>query len=243
MTKSFATLVLLLLLSLATAINWQGTGNMSQSDMNIVRGYIYNNFSLAWKYGTVISPGDSTLVNFANRFSTEMNRIFEPAWNIFVVYLTDKSNSDTVLYGYAFRDHWFWLNGVQMNDGYYVGFVIWKDYNCYAWYSFNPNSASTPLSSYNTADATGIYKTTIQPVYNAAVPNLQPGNVWDSAYKLNGAYLTNPSTSSLAFTMIASESNKAKYYARFCAKQYNYAGYLGGSSTSSWGRVMTLQMR
>ena len=60
---------------------------------------------------------------------------------------------DTVLYGYAFRQHWMWYNGytVAGSSGKYYSFVIWKDYNCVAWHSVGDSdfiadsSASAPL--------------------------------------------------------------------------------------------------
>ena len=43
-----------------------------------------------------------------------------------VVWLADPS-SDMVVYAYAFRSHWFWLN----NYGQYSqSFVVWKDFKC-----------------------------------------------------------------------------------------------------------------
>jgi hypothetical protein len=54
-----------------------------------------------------------------------------------VVYITTGTNGDSVLYGYAFRDHWMWYNGFLMDDGYYVSFIIWKDYNCITWITHN----------------------------------------------------------------------------------------------------------
>jgi hypothetical protein len=55
-----------------------------------------------------------------------------------VGYISEGSNNgDSVLYGYAFRDHWMWYNGFLMDDGHYVSFVIWKDYNCIGWITFN----------------------------------------------------------------------------------------------------------
>jgi hypothetical protein len=61
---------------------------------------------------------------------------------VVVAYIADKSNSDSVVYGYAFRDHWMWYNGFLMDDGYYVSFIIWKDYNCKGWTSINFNTIS-----------------------------------------------------------------------------------------------------
>jgi hypothetical protein len=59
---------------------------------------------------------------------------------VVVVIYEDATSSDTVVYGYAFRDHWMWYNGFVMDDGNYVSFIIWKDYNCDGWASINSNS-------------------------------------------------------------------------------------------------------
>jgi hypothetical protein len=32
-----------------------------------------------------------------------------------------------------------WYNGFLMDDGYYVTFIIWKDYNCIGWITHNDN--------------------------------------------------------------------------------------------------------
>lgn len=66
--------------------------------------------------------------------SNDLNDKWHPAWNVVIAYYPDRKNYDTVLYGYGFRDHWFWFNGVQVAIG-YVSFIIWKDYNCIKWYT------------------------------------------------------------------------------------------------------------
>ena len=75
-----------------------------------------------------------------------MNTLWNPAWNVVVVILTD-NNADTVLYGYAFRDHWMWYNGYLMADGKFVAFIIWKDYNCAKWWSYDANAVGGPTNS------------------------------------------------------------------------------------------------
>jgi hypothetical protein len=39
---------------------------------------------------------------------------------------------DSVLYGYAYNDHWYWYNGLKIGTHYYA-IIIWKDYNCDGW--------------------------------------------------------------------------------------------------------------
>jgi hypothetical protein len=59
---------------------------------------------------------------------------------VVVVYNSDGISSDSVVYGYAFRDHWMWYNGFLMDDGALVAFIIWKDYNCVTWSTINSNT-------------------------------------------------------------------------------------------------------
>lgn len=41
---------------------------------------------------------------------------------------------DTILYGYAFRNHWMWINGIPIpSSTSTLAYVIWKDYNCQRW--------------------------------------------------------------------------------------------------------------
>jgi hypothetical protein len=77
---------------------------------------------------------------------------------VVVIYLPDGTNSDSVLYGYAFRDHWMWYNGFLMDDGYYVTFIIWKDYNCITWSTIDSNSLiSNLVNSFDANTQNAIY--------------------------------------------------------------------------------------
>lgn len=68
----------------------------------------------------------------------ETTQGWDQFWNVFVV--VQDASSDTVIYGYAFRDHWLWRNNVIFGDlstgpftyptGKNIGLIIWKDYNC-----------------------------------------------------------------------------------------------------------------
>jgi hypothetical protein len=71
--------------------------------------------------------------------TTYLNDKWNKAWNVVVVYIGEMVNSDSVVYGYAFNKHWMWYNGYTMQDGYFVSFIIWKDYNCGSYYAFNSN--------------------------------------------------------------------------------------------------------
>jgi hypothetical protein len=163
---------------------------------------------------------------------------------VVVVYVTDKSNSDSVVYGYAFRDHWMWYNGYLMDDGKYVSFIIWKDYNCNGWASINSNKIATMPSS-------GI--NTFPPETNSLVYSFinswgteQSDDPWGVSVSLitqlqnfDAAFQGNDK----AYTIIVSQSYYARYFAKVCALGYiYYMGYSIGSQTF-WGKVMLLQMR
>jgi hypothetical protein len=80
-----------------------------------------------------------------------------------VVYLTALTNGDSVLYGYAFRDHWMWYNGFLMDDQHYVSFVIWKDYNCIGWITYD-----------NLVDGPSTFDVTTTNLIKTAISNFAP---------------------------------------------------------------------
>ena len=41
-----------------------------------------------------------------------------------------------LMYGYAFRGHWFWINDYGPN---HITYIVWKDYNCFEWQEYNTN--------------------------------------------------------------------------------------------------------
>jgi hypothetical protein len=89
-----------------------------------------------------------------------------------VGYISEGSNNgDSVLYGYAFRDHWMWYNGFLMDDGHYVSFIIWKDYNCITWTTHNDNAG---VQSTFDAATTDLIKTAI----GNFAPQVDKSDVW-----------------------------------------------------------------
>ena len=90
-------------------------------------------------YKEVASPTGYNLGTFAEKLSKNLETVQNWAqfWNVFVV--VQDAASDTVVYGYAFREHWLWKNNVQFPGvspaftyptGKNIGLIIWKDYNC-----------------------------------------------------------------------------------------------------------------
>jgi hypothetical protein len=114
------------------------------------------------------------LKDFVTAFSTYLNDLWDPAWNVVVIYITDKTNADSVLYGYAFRNHWMWYNGFLMDDGYYVTFIIWKDYNCVGWITHNDNiDGQSTFNSTTTA--------LIQTAITNFAPQVNQDDIWGIA--------------------------------------------------------------
>lgn len=106
-------LTVLLLLCSANAIKWQGIGNMSESNLTTIWTYINANFI----YGTFQSGRTDKIVGKISDFSSYLNGIWDPAWNVVLIYTFYGQNQDSVVYGYAFRDHWLWYNGFTAATG------------------------------------------------------------------------------------------------------------------------------
>lgn len=107
------------------ALNWQGTGNLDNSNMTEIWSYVDQNLGRENYMGT--------LNYFATGLSNNLNTKWAPAWNVVVVKIANAdSYNDVVLYGYAFKNHWMWHNGWTSSQisGQTFSFVIWKDYNC-----------------------------------------------------------------------------------------------------------------
>ena len=86
------------------AINWQGTGNLSSSNITEIWDYINSNFGR--------NNFMNTMQLLASGLSNSLNTKWAPAWNVVIVKIGNADNyNDVVLYGYAFRNHWMWYNG------------------------------------------------------------------------------------------------------------------------------------
>lgn len=126
-------LVALVLLALALPtlqLDWQSHGNMTESNMTQIRALIASN--------PVPSGAQAPEIdNVAQNVSTNLNNLWDPAWNVIIYSLN--TNVDAVVYGYAFRGHWLWFNGLPNpnNGGQYMTYIIWKDYNCIEWRFMN----------------------------------------------------------------------------------------------------------
>jgi hypothetical protein len=100
-TKGLALLVIFLtLLSTVKGDNWQGSGNITSDHLTFFWNYINANITTLAQLGS-----------FCERFSTALNLKWDPAWNVAVTLGFDVR--DSVLYGYAYNDHWYWYNGFK----------------------------------------------------------------------------------------------------------------------------------
>jgi hypothetical protein len=167
-------IAVLFLISCSNGLNWQGAGNWTTSNVTTIWNYINTNYTKSIPNSTLLSGSNTVLKDFVTAFSTYLNDLWDPAWNVVVVYITDKTNADSVLYGYGFRDHWMWYNGFLMDDGYYVTFIIWKDYNCVGWITHNDNIDGQ--STFDTATTALITSA----ITNFA-PQVDPTDIWGTA--------------------------------------------------------------
>lgn len=127
-----------------------------------------------------------------------------------------------------------------MNDGYYVTFIIWKDYNCIKWYSYDFNSLSKSSSSYSLSNAFYVYAIT-PTVISSRVSSVQT-DIWGAAMNIGNALATNSVTSPLGWTVIASQNSNVYHYGYFCAQDYAKT-FNAGSPPTPWEIVFIIQTR
>lgn len=136
------------------------------------------------------------------------------AWNVFTFTHSNPSKSDSVVYGYAFRDHWIWFNNYNDSS---ISYIIWKDYNCYGWQTVG---LGLKQSSYFSTTSTFVtsFKTKVQSLLTAT-PTLgsDPWKMtYDSVEWLNQQY------SSEAYSGVGINDEITNYNGRFC--NYNVNG-------------------
>ena len=110
--------------------------------------------------------------------SDRLNTRWNPAWNVALT-LTYYPTSDTILYGYAFRDQWMWFNALPQVSlrGRIASLVVWKDYNCQTWkYIADGDSASSAFSAFQ--------KMLIETEIGKITENDLLNDVWRVAYTM-----------------------------------------------------------
>lgn len=128
-------LVILSLASVSICANWEHTGNWTTENTTDLLLAINESIILCAEDA---SPYKYNLGKFAQKLSENLETRWHLFWNVFVVVQSEAS--DTVVYGYAFRDHWLWRNNIRFNPssgpafihptGKNIGLIIWKDFNC-----------------------------------------------------------------------------------------------------------------
>lgn len=245
MFAKFALFALLLLCG--HCINWEAYGNFTDDNITIIRGYVQNNFPFSTSTSTLTGNTDTSIADFTVRMSDYLNGLWDKAWNVVVSLNSDQvhPNLDTIMYGYGFRKHWIWINGYKTSDGTTFGIVVWKDYNCHGWFTFNGNS---PSQETNTFTGTAKDNVVSQHITFKSLGAAVRGDIWETARRLSNTLTTSGSDFSgddKAFTIIATESNFYTFYGRFCAKAYYFypTGLIGDLMSGIFGIDLFLQMR
>lgn len=118
-------LLLLALTAPALSRDWQGTGNMTQDNMTEIQNTIN-------VYPITSSTAPLDIFVISKNISMHLNSLWAPAWNVVIVF--GGAAYDTVVYGYAFHNHWMWINGVtRPGSAGKLAYIIWKDFNCQVW--------------------------------------------------------------------------------------------------------------
>ncbi len=130
--------VILSLASVGFCTNWESSGNWTTANTTEITAAI--GVAMQKSVEATAQTGYN-LGTFAQELSTDLEKKWDQFWNVFVV--VQAAASDTVVYGYAFKDHWLWKNNVQFTGytpplsppfnyltGKNIGLIIWKDYNC-----------------------------------------------------------------------------------------------------------------
>jgi hypothetical protein len=225
--------VVITLLSCVGATAWQGTGNMSSSNLTEIWSYINSTIST---YAVVKDNNYfPDLTPFSVALSTHLESLWSPAWN--VVTINSPPYSDTVVYGYAFNEHWMWYNSYEVN-GFNLNFVIWKDYNCQNWQKVGEGNAFASgftSSSFNDDLSSVVSQFTDRTV-----------NIWKSASSFLTKLAATPSLSgNKAYSIVMSQDNDSTYfYGRVCMVSNNYLyTSLTDSQENSWGTYLFFQTR
>lgn len=207
-TQRLNFLLMLLVLIVPTAATniwkaWQGTGNMTESNMTEIKNLIKNNAVVS---ADSIDPFNTAL----QAISTRLNTIWEPAWNVVLVLNT--IGNDAVLYGYAFKNHWLWINGVAIpgEDVSVLSYVIWKDYNCHGWRTILPTEELN--STFTGTQQTAILSATFPKVYT---------DVWGAAFAFVEFLNVQPSLSSGAYSVVMNQDTGTYFIARICVVNKN----------------------
>lgn len=125
---------------------------------------------------------------------------------------------DTILYGYAFRNHWMWFNNYRLiADG--IDFVVWKDYNCQAYQKVGTIEYDSQVySGFSTTQKQAIVSTLS--VYTATSIN----DIWGTTYLYMNT-LTNTAAfkdDGHAYSIVATQAYSSFMHGYVCLVGNNY---------------------
>lgn len=176
-------------------------------------------------------PTSSRLIeydNVAQNISNHLNTIWDPAWNVMIFNL--HYNVDAVVYGYAFRNHWLWFNGVPHpeNSSLFMSYIIWKDYNCFNWIKVGTTGGSFSTNQFNV----------ILALKNAISANQIINDLWNTAYNYVVAIESNSNFANTAFSAIITQDPTPSYGGYCCTRNQ-----ISFTNVGTFGSLHLLQMR
>lgn len=218
------------MLSFCIGLNWMAGGTFTQANFDTLRTKV-DAFDK--------TLGSSALSSSATTMSNELNTLWQPAWNVIIVYESFGMNLDSVMYGYAFNGQWFWQNGIQLINNNYIAFIIWKDFNCVQWFTYNPQD--NPFLPSSGTTYAGEIISNLQA--SSTFPARNTNDIWKAAQDL--LEFVSPSDDNLfqektAYTIIAAPVNSSYFFGRFCASFYVTASNVFNSGPAT-GKALILQ--
>lgn len=217
-------LTAMLLTVVGNGLNWQGAGSMNHTVIAKVWENLESNLQTAFNTNGAMNVGNNPVNLACKSLSDKLNNGWSPAWN--VVVLASPPQYDTVLYGYAFNDHWMWYNGVPVvvpaiyGSKTMVTLIVWKDYNCANWnYIGNYDQTISQLTTQQKSQiSTEVRRLTEDKIIN---------DIWGAAHD----FLTSLQAPESAFyyggyAIIMSQAGSVNYYGRVCrvGNQYFFSG-------------------
>jgi hypothetical protein len=225
---------LLTLLGAANGVGWQGTGNMSASNMTSVWSFIHTTYdNVPTKYGEIHFNQTAAVEGFV----TYLNGLWDPSWN--VVGLDTVASSDAVLYGYAFNSHWIWINNYA-SSGFVFGFVIWKDYKCGGYQTVGD-------SLFDVAKGLDMdpFKTSIKNCVSAFSTGYTM-NIWDLASQfMKKLQSTAPFNVGDYSIILSNNADSTAMYARICmmSNLHTIFSFGVGANLQGYGKYLLFQTR
>lgn len=176
---------------------------MTQANMTQIQTQITNNPIASGYQRTQIDTVAQTI-------STYLNNLWAPAWNIVIV--KSIQPYDTVLYAYSYKDHWMWINGVDIPNsfGKTLSYIIWKDYTCYHWGTISDLNNDQP--SFAVGE--------VQKIQQFQFTNII-ADVWKNAYDYGVHLSTQTLLAANGYAIVVSQDRAAIFHGYVCIKNTN----------------------